>query len=88
MTHAPDVITYSSVVMRDTVCIVLTMEAFLDLYVKSTDILNTYVMTPNREKIQTGLFPEFRDDNGESTFSVRVLYSVKSEADLFRAHLA
>ena len=58
MTHTPDTITYSSVVMRETVCIALTMVALHDLEVKAADVLNAYVMEPNHEKIWTVLSPE------------------------------
>ena len=49
VTHTPDSITYSNVVTRETVCIALTVTALHDLEVKATDILNAYVMAPNRE---------------------------------------
>ena len=51
MTHTSDTITYSTVVMKETVCIAFTMAVLHDLDVKAADILNTYVMAPNREKI-------------------------------------
>ena len=48
--HKPDVITYSSVVTRKTVCNALTMAALNDLEVKAAEVLNAYEMAPNREK--------------------------------------
>ena len=51
MTHTPDAITFSSVNERETVCIALIMVALHDLKVKAADIMNVYVMAPNREKI-------------------------------------
>ena len=51
ITIKPDVITYSSVVTRETVCIASIMEALHDLEVKVADILNAYVMAQKREKI-------------------------------------
>ena len=59
MTITLDTIIYSSVVRRETVCIALTMVALYNLEVKAADILNTYVMAPNHEKIWTVLGPEF-----------------------------
>ena len=53
MTHTMDVITYSSVVMRETLCIAPNMAALYDLMVKAADTLNAYETTPNREKIWT-----------------------------------
>ena len=38
-----DVITYSSVVTRETVCIALIMAGFHDLEVKAADALNAYL---------------------------------------------
>ena len=64
MTHTLDVITYISVVTRETVHITLTMAALHYLEVKAADMLNGYVMAPNREKIWTLLGPEFGDDAG------------------------
>ena len=49
MTNTLDVITYSSVVTRETVCIALTMVALHDLEFKASDVLNAYVIAPNKE---------------------------------------
>ena len=63
MTNTPDIITYSSVVTRETVYIVLTMAMLHDVDVKELDLLNAYMMAPNREKTWTVLSPEFWDDS-------------------------
>ena len=55
MTHKPDVVTYYSMVAKETLPITLTMAALLDLEVKATDVLNAYVTAPNREKLWTVL---------------------------------
>ena len=86
MTHTLDTITYSSVVMRDTVCIALTMAVLHDLKVKAADVLNAYVMAPNHEKICTVLGPEFWDDACKSATIARTLYWHKSACASFRAH--
>ena len=88
MIHTPDTITYSSVVMRETVCIALTMAMLHDLEVKAAEVLNAYVMAPNHEKIWTVLSPEFEDDAGKSAVIVRASYGLKSAGASFRAHLA
>ena len=62
MIHTLDVITYFSVVTRETVCIVLTMVALYDIEVKTADILEAYVSAPNKERIWTVLGTEFGDD--------------------------
>ena len=49
MTETPEVIAYSSVVTRETVCIASTMAVLHDLEIKAVDVLNAYVMAP-REK--------------------------------------
>ena len=81
-------ITYSSGVTRDSVCIALTTAALHDLVVKAANVLNTYVMAPNREKIWMVLGSEFTDNAGTYVIIVRALYSLQSEGPLFRAHLA
>ena len=46
MTDAPPVLTYASVVSRETVRIALTMAALNDLEVKASDIQNAYLTAP------------------------------------------
>ena len=59
ITHTPDIVTYFSVIMRETVCIALPMVVLHDLEVKATDVLNAYVTAPNREKIWTVIGQDF-----------------------------
>ena len=75
-THTSDVVTYSSVVMRDIVHIALTMAALHDLVVKAADILSAYMMAFNREKIWTVLGPEFGDNTCKSVIIIRALYGL------------
>ena len=86
MTHTPDVITYSSVVTREIVCIALTMIMLHDMQVKAADALN--VMAPIREEIWTVLSPDFVDDAGKSVIIVRSIYGLKNAGAAFRSHLA
>ena len=88
MTHTLDAITYSSVVTRESVHIMLAMVALHDLEVRAADLLNAYVMAPNHDKIWTVLGPELGDNAGKSAIIVRVLYGLKSAGALFRAYLA
>ena len=53
MTHIPNSITFSNVVICETVCIALTITVLHDLDVKAVDVLNAYVMAPSRDKIQS-----------------------------------
>ena len=87
-THTPEIITYSNVVTREMVCIALTMTALYSLKAKAANVLNAYVMAPNREKIWTVLCPEFGDNVCKSAFIGRALYGQKSAVAVFRAHPA
>ena len=51
VTNALDIFPYSSVVAREGVHIALTMVASNNLMIKAREILNAYVIAPNREKI-------------------------------------
>ena len=51
MTQVLDVITYSSMVTDKTVYIAFAMAVLHNLEAKTADVLNAYVMTPNREMI-------------------------------------
>ena len=46
VTQIAEVVTYSSMVTRETTDIALTMSALHDLKVEAADVLNAYVMTP------------------------------------------
>ena len=59
MIHTPHTISNSSVVTRETVHIALPLAALHDLEVKAADVLNSYVMVSNCEKIWTVLGPKF-----------------------------
>ena len=86
--HVLDVITYSSVITRETVCIALTMAALHDLEINGADFLNAYVTAPNRKKIWRVLGQEFADDVGKSAIIHRMLIGLKSAGASFSAHLA
>ena len=57
MTYAPAIMTYASVVSRETVHIALTVAALNDLEVKTSDIQNADLTAPCKEKIWTTLGP-------------------------------
>ena len=88
MTEAPVTMTYASVVVRDTVRIVLLLATLNDLDVKVGDVLNAYITAPVTEKIWTVLGSEFGSDAGKRAVIVRALYGLKSAGAAFRAHLA
>ena len=73
----PAVITYASVVSRETVRITLTIAALNDLEVKASNVMRAFLTAPCAEKIWTTLGPEFGDDVGKKAIIVRALYSLK-----------
>ena len=84
----PAVLTYSSVVSRDTVRVALTLAALNDLQVKTSDIQNAYLAAPCEEKIWTILGPEFGEDEGKKALIVRALYGLKSAGASYARHIA
>jgi hypothetical protein len=87
-TDAPHVMTYASVVSRESVRIALTLAALNDLDVMMGDIENAYLTAPLTEKVWTVLGPEFGDTTGKRALIVRELYGLKSVGAAFRNHLA
>ena len=64
-TEAPSSVTYSTVVTRDSVRILLLIAALNDLDVQGADIQNAYLTAPNREKLWMKAGPEFGDHAGK-----------------------
>ena len=87
-TTTPATLTYSSVVSRDSVRIILTAAALNDLSILACDIQNAYLTAPCREKIWTTAGPEFGSDAGKKMIVVRALYGLKTSGAAFRAFLA
>jgi hypothetical protein len=88
MTDTPAVMTYASVVSKETVRIALTLAALNDLEVKASDVQNAYLTAPCEEKIYTTLGTEFGEDAGKTAIIVRALYGLKSAGGSFSRHLA
>ena len=87
-TETPAVMTYASVVARDTVRIALTIAALNDLEVKASDVQNAYLTAPCEEKIWTRLGPEFGPDQGKRAVIVRALYGLKAAGTTFGRHIS
>ena len=87
ITKAPAMVTYVSVVSRETVRIAHTFDALNDLQVKYGDVLNTYITALDMQLIWTTLETEFGDDQGKTEIVVRDLCGLKSSGDDFRKHL-
>ena len=88
MTDTPAVMTYASVVSRETVRIALSVTALNDLEVKTSDIQNAYLTAPCEEKIWTTLGPAFGPDKGKQALIVHALYGLSSARASFGRHLA
>jgi hypothetical protein len=88
-TEVPDyLITYSSVVSRDSVRIALTIAALNGLKVMACDIQNAYLTADCREKIWTVAGPEFGSEAGTIFIVKKALYGLKSAGAAFRSLLA
>ena len=86
--ETPTSLTYSSVVSRDSVCIILLITALNDLKIMACDIQNAYLMADCQEKIWAYAGPEFRSKRGQPMIINKALYGLKSSGATFWAHLA
>ena len=87
-TETPTSLTYSSVVSRDSVRIILLIAALNGLQVMACDIQNMYLTANCHEKIWTYAGPEFGSERGQPMIIRKALYGLKSSGMTFRAHLA
>jgi Reverse transcriptase (RNA-dependent DNA polymerase) len=88
-TEVPEsLITYSSVVSRDSVRIALTIAGLNGLKVMACDIQNAYLTADCREKIWTVAGPEFGSEAGSIFLVKKALYGLKSAGAAFRSLLA
>ena len=87
-TKTPSSVTYSSVVARDSVRILLMIAALNDLDIEGADIANVYLTAPCREKVWIRGGIEFEDLAGEILIIEKALYGLKSSGAAFRAFLA
>jgi hypothetical protein len=88
VTDPPAIITYASVVSRESVRITLTIAALNDLDVLGADISNTYLTAPTTEQVWTILGAEWRPDAGKRAIIVRALYGLKSSGAAYHNHFA
>ncbi len=87
-TETPNSVTYSSVVSRDSVCIILMITALNDLDIEGAGIENTYLTAPCQEKVWIRGGLEFGDMAGKALIVEKALYGLKSSGAAFRAFLA
>ena len=76
-TESPESVTYSTVVSRDSVRIMLLIAALNDLDVMGADVQNAYLNVPNREKHWINDGPEFGENRGRYFIVARALYGLK-----------
>ena len=86
MTNAPNSLTYSSVVSRDSIRVAFLLAALNNLRILACDIGNAYLNAPCREKIWFLGGPEVgKEYQGRICVMVRALYGLKSSGASWRA---
>ena len=86
--ETPSSITYSTVVSRDSVRILLMIAALNDLDVMGCDVQNAFLNAKNKEKHWIRAGPEFGHEQGKVFLVVRALYGLKSASASFRSFMA
>jgi Reverse transcriptase (RNA-dependent DNA polymerase) len=81
-------VTYSSVVSRDSVRIMLLVAALNELNIRAADVQNAFLTAPNLEKNWMRAGSEFGHEEGKTFMVRRALYGLKSASAAFRAYLA
>ena len=87
-TSPPASVTYSTVVARDSVRIMLLAAALNNLDVQCADVQNAYLNADNKEKVWLRAGPEFGSMKGKCFIVKRALYGLKSAGSSFRSFLA
>ena len=88
LVETPASVTYSTVVSRDSVRILLLAAALNGLEVKGADVQNAFLSAKNLEKHWMRAGPEFGPEQGKVFIVVRALYGLKSASAAFRAFMA
>jgi hypothetical protein len=88
MTDPPVIMTYSSVVSRDSVRIGFLLAALNDLELVAADIGNAYLQATTKEKKIAIAGPEFGELQGRTMIIVRALYGLKSSRAAWHEHFA
>ena len=87
-TSTPSSITYSTVVARDSVRIILLTAALNDVQVMAADVNNAFLTASNKEKIWIRAGPEFVSLEGKPFIVRAALYGLNSASASFRAPMA
>lgn len=88
LVETPASITYSTVVSRDSVRILLLIAALNGLEVMGCDVQNAFLSADNLEKHWIRAGPEFGAEQGKIFIVVRALYGLKSASAAFRSFMA
>ena len=87
-TETPSSVTYSSVVSRDSVRIILMIAVLNNLEIEGADIEHAYLTAPCKEKVWMRGGIEFGDMENEILIIEKTLYGLKSSGAAFRVFLA
>jgi hypothetical protein len=87
-TQTPVTLTHSTVVLRDSVRIALTVAALNELDVLVCDIEGAHLTAKCREKVWVEAGPEFGSEAGKIMIVKMALYGLKSSGAAFRSKLA
>lgn len=88
MTDTPALVTYSSVVSRDSVRLAFLIAGLNDLDILAGDVGNAYLNAPCREKIWFEAGAECGEQQGMAMIIERALYGLKSSGAAWRAMLS
>ena len=88
MTEAPVTVTYSSVILRESIRLAFLIAELNGLQVKTCDIGNAYLNAPCREKIWFEGGTECGEKKGKVLVVTRALYGLKSAGASWRATFA
>lgn len=88
-TDPPSMLTYSSVVLRDSVRIAFLIAALNELDILAADISNAYINADAREKVYLIAGDEFgQSRKGLRVIIVKALYGLKTSGAAWQAHFA
>ncbi len=81
-------ITYASVVTRESFCIVFVIAALNDLNDLSANVVGAYLNAPCPERVHTILSPEFGNNAGKVAIIIKALYGLRSAGFAWCSHCA
>ena len=87
-TDTPPHVTYSSVVSRDSIIIILLIAAVNELEIVTGDIENVCLTAPCKEKCWTRAGPEFGPLKGKMLIIKKAPYGLNSSGKAFRSFMA